>query len=552
MITKSNKIDVFSEYAKKIYGFAYSKTNDLHNAQDLSQDILLQLCKMGVFDSEKGFDGIADIDGFIYRICQYTWSNYVRKNIKDWKYSSELDETTANEIYEGGYLVEESAEREVLKNETYKALRREIMRLGKNKRDILIMFYYDGLTGREISEKLDIPHSTVRWYLSETKKILKERIEMTDTIFIPKRLKVYFCGNSNSISLAGLREELLVQNICLACQEKAVSVEEIAGKMCTAAPFIEEKLDELLYMNYIEKTGTNKYKCTFFIQNTDYIMAKVRFDLGNIPPVANAIYNAVNNNYDRIIKIGFTGCGLNKDFLMWAFTAVAAHLYEYKNSLNCGLPAKTPIRGDGSAHWIDASYSFEDVIKEISANESEELIDYYKYSNGMAGKYNGNKSIGMQQFDPPIMSGDRDILTAPEMSIIYTVYKLTKSNGEYNEDEKEMISFAVSRGYACMRDGKVNMTVPVFTKGQYEEFCDIMEKYVLKEVNDSVGKVLPEKYAEYIEKYIPDHVSPDERDFLRSRFYHPNAYTYLLYKEGLLKDLTDKERKCVCTVMWEN
>ncbi len=551
MITKSDKNDIFSEYAKKIYGFAYSKTNDLHNAQDLSQDILLQLCKMHAFDSEKGFDEIADKDGFIYKVCQYTWSNYVRKNIKIWKNSSELDERTVNEIHEGGYLIEESAESKALKNETYNALRREIMRLAKNKRDILIMFYYDGLTGREISEKLDIPHSTVRWYLSETKKILKERIEMTDTIFIPKRLKVYFCGNSNSISLAGLREELLAQNICIACQQKALSIEEISGKLCTAAPFIEEKLDELLYMNYIEKSGTNKYKCTFFIQDTDYIMAKVRFDLENIPPVADAIYSAVKNNFERIKDIGFMGCELNENFLMWAFTAVAANLYECNDSLNLGTVSKTPIRGDGSAHWIDAAYSFDDVMKEIYVKESEELIDYYKYSNGMAGKHNGNKSIGMQQFDPPVMSGDRDMLNVSEMSIIYTVYNLIKSNSKYNDNEKEMISFAVSRGYAAVKEGKINMTVPVFTKEQYGEFCDIMENSVLEEVNNSVGKDLPAKYAEYIEKFIPDYVSADERDFLRSRFYHPNAYTYLLYKKGLLKDLTDNERKCVCTVMWE-
>ena len=48
------------------------------------------------------------------------------------------------------------------------------------------------------------------------------------------------------------------------------------------------------------------------------------------------------------------------------------------------------------------------------------------------------------------------------------------------------------------KDGKVNMTVPVFTEEQYDEFRSIMENYVLKEINDAVGKALPVKYAEYI------------------------------------------------------
>ena len=34
------------QYAKKIYGFAYSKTGNTHDAEDLSQSILLTLCKI--------------------------------------------------------------------------------------------------------------------------------------------------------------------------------------------------------------------------------------------------------------------------------------------------------------------------------------------------------------------------------------------------------------------------------------------------------------------------------------------------------------------------
>ncbi|MBO5092647.1 MAG: RNA polymerase sigma factor, partial [Clostridia bacterium] len=33
--------DIIEKYAKKIYGFAFSKTRDYNDAQDLSQEILV-------------------------------------------------------------------------------------------------------------------------------------------------------------------------------------------------------------------------------------------------------------------------------------------------------------------------------------------------------------------------------------------------------------------------------------------------------------------------------------------------------------------------------
>jgi len=35
---------LIKKYAKKIYNFAYSKTRDTYNAEDLSQEIIVQLC----------------------------------------------------------------------------------------------------------------------------------------------------------------------------------------------------------------------------------------------------------------------------------------------------------------------------------------------------------------------------------------------------------------------------------------------------------------------------------------------------------------------------
>ena len=67
--------DMVKEYAKKILGFAYSKTQDSYLAEDLSQEILSSL-----IDSLKRHEEIENLDAFVYTVASYTWSKYLRKN----------------------------------------------------------------------------------------------------------------------------------------------------------------------------------------------------------------------------------------------------------------------------------------------------------------------------------------------------------------------------------------------------------------------------------------------------------------------------------------
>ncbi len=60
--------------------------------------------------------------------------------------------------------------------ELYDALRTKIAMLSETYRHIIILFYYDGLSTKRISEKLSIPEGTVTWRLSEARRKLKSRV----------------------------------------------------------------------------------------------------------------------------------------------------------------------------------------------------------------------------------------------------------------------------------------------------------------------------------------------------------------------------------------
>ncbi len=521
------------EYAKKIFGFAYSKTKNFHNAEDLAQDIILTLCS-----NEADLSKIENMDAYVWRVSNYTWSNYIRKNKPVW---STLENAEALDFARDDCDVEGT----YIENETREKLRREVMYLSKMRRDITVMYYYENKSGNEISELLGIPAATVRWHMSETKKLLKERIDMTDSIYTPKKLEIYFSGNANDFSLRGLRDDLLVHNICIVCAKKALTIEEIASTMGMNAAFIESKLDDLLYMNYLEKVGANKYKTTFFIKDAEFIAAKERFEMANLPPIARAIYKSLKNHLDEIRGIGFMGAELPENFLMWTLCTRAAH--DYLNSIAIRHGYRAPMRGDGSRHWIKARIICDE--REV-AGDDKELADYFKYSGGRAGAHTSTDALCAQQFDPPVVMCSRGFIGSQALGNFKRIYTIIKEVLEMNEHDKEIISLMASAGFVRVKDGRPEILVPYMTTSEYDEFCRIIAEVILPEVKTEAGDDICRRYAEYMEKIIPAHISEAERAFAVSDFYEPNAYAYLLYREGLLEKLSNDEKKRVCTMIW--
>ena len=533
---------LIEQYAKKIYGFAYGKTGNTHDAEDLSQSILLTLCKIDFAGKD-----IADMDGYIFRVCNYTWSNFLRKNKSMWHAASYADELENSES-------DENLEEELVKNETYMKLRRELMYLSRMKREITIMFYYDGKSGKEIAEKLGIPTATVRWHLGEAKKTLKERIEMTDTIYRPKKLDIYFCGSMNEPSrFRDLRGDLLTQNICIACAGKPVTIEEIAQTLCMSALFIENKLENLLYMGYIEKVGANKYRTTFLIKDENFVAARTRYKLARYPAVAEGIYEAVKEFLPKIKGIGFYGSDLPERELMWTLCGLMfiEYLAHIENKI---VPEETPlpIRGDGSRHRIIAEYSTEDVFEalpSLSADEKEYILSW----NGVSGCHSGDRNLTVQMHNPICAGCDgRRELNSSETKLLQNIRKMIADDiiPESNAD-KETVAYFVKKGIVSVENGKPKILIPYFTAKQIDELFALIKKEIIPAIDNRIGTEWAENYYAAVEKYIPDYVSEDEHTFVKERPIGGNEILYLLMKTGKLEKPTEEEAKRICLTAWE-
>lgn len=519
------KIDesMISGFAKRIFGFAYRKTGNTRDAEDLSQEIMLTLWKMVLGGNE-----IDDPDAYVRRVSMYVWSNYIRKNARH-MHVEEYDESAAD------IADEADAAAEAEKNELYARLRREISYLSSVRRSIIVMFYYDGMSGRDIAERLGIPEATVRWHIGRSKERLRRRMEMNDTIYRPKRLEIYFSGRTNDYSLAGLRSDPVLQNICIACAGKPLTAEEIAAKTGVPAFYFEDRLENMVDMAFLSKNGRGEYRTLFLIKDTEFAKNKAEFEMRVFPTAAKALYDGAAEHYGELAEAA-GDCGLSREALMWTFCARAAHdffLFDSKSN-DISFP-QMPVRSDGSKYRIDARYSMSDIL--LSGEIDGDTADYLRFSGGPAGKHFGRGDLVVQQFDSPLLTERRD----DDLWISDVI----RSIAEGRETEKELVSAVVRLGYAEMKYGSVRLTFPYMTKDRYAAFDSVMRK-IAEDVMASREKPLCREWREYIYDRLPAYLPEDERIYQSSKIYEPNGMTYLLYRDGMLKDLSEKEKKSAC------
>ena len=160
------KLDArISENMKSIFGFALTRLGNVLEAEDLAGDILYALIRSaGNLKDEDRFYG------FMWKIAENTYKDYLRKKSKRAALTAELDDS----IPDGS----ESAEQTIIKQEEMNLLRRELSLLSKQYRDATVLYYIQNLSCSEVAEKLQISTEMVKYYLFRARTIIREGMNM--------------------------------------------------------------------------------------------------------------------------------------------------------------------------------------------------------------------------------------------------------------------------------------------------------------------------------------------------------------------------------------
>ena len=151
---------LIAAHLKDIYGFALKRCASLQDAEDLSQEIA---CR--VFGMLLTKEDLRSPEPYIWTAAHHALANYYRSRARA-SVGIPLDELT-DLLPSPRDTAEEVAEQETLDR-----LHREIARLSRLQRRIVIAYYFENKKQDAIAQELEIPAGTVKWHLFEAKKEL--------------------------------------------------------------------------------------------------------------------------------------------------------------------------------------------------------------------------------------------------------------------------------------------------------------------------------------------------------------------------------------------
>jgi len=251
------------EYMEKIFYFCLKKTDSNFEAEDLTQDIAINV--------------FCEINKGTVPVCFSAWIwQIVRNRYSVWAKKKHLQtESIINEDISECDIIDDSSNMidGIIKEEQLSLLRRELAFIKDEYRDILVAYYIDDMSVRQISENVSLPVETVKKRLQRARNILKEGMNMArefgklsykpETVFYEQ----VGCSGSKGEPFCCVGR-MLCSNLLLAAYRTPSTAEDLAMEVGVALPYTEQELELLVSATLMRKNG-NKYETNFMIISAD-------------------------------------------------------------------------------------------------------------------------------------------------------------------------------------------------------------------------------------------------------------------------------------------
>jgi len=252
-----------AEYLEKIFYFALKKTGNPDDADDLASEI-----------SESVLRGLAgktvpeNLDAWIWAVARNRWKRYAKRRY----YGPESDRADIEEIAE---LVPDGEDMEAsyVLSEDLGLLRRELAFIRRDYRQILAAHYFENKSVSMIAREFSIPQGTVKTKLQNSRKKLREGMEMARTFgkrsYAPENISFHMNGMTGDNGQPWtIFTHLLYKNIFLEAYENPSTAEELSLELGIALPYMEDELEYLVREELLQKSG-NKYVTAFRIYSRE-------------------------------------------------------------------------------------------------------------------------------------------------------------------------------------------------------------------------------------------------------------------------------------------
>ncbi|MBE6713899.1 MAG: sigma-70 family RNA polymerase sigma factor [Ruminococcaceae bacterium] len=255
---KEELLREFSEnYMEKLFYFCLRKVSDSYEAEDLCSDIMLCVVSaLGEGTIPENFSA------WVWRIAKNRYARWADAKAKKGVTVTGADVSEYELLDEG-----ESIEEKIIHREELSLLRRELAFISSDYRNIVVAYYIDDRSVRDIAKENSLPEGTVKSKLSRARKILKEGMNMAREFgtlsYRPENVGLMMNGTSGWDNAPGcFFDRLMCKNIMLAAYRNPSTAKELAIEVGVALPYMEEELYTLAEAELLRRNG-DKFETNF-------------------------------------------------------------------------------------------------------------------------------------------------------------------------------------------------------------------------------------------------------------------------------------------------
>lgn len=279
--------EFIENYMEKLFYFCLKKTGNNTEAEDLTQDITLNI----LTSLNKGTIPTS-FSAWVWQIARNRYSVWATEKHK------RNESVTGSDI--GDYEIEDESENildEMIHADQMNLLRRELAFIRSDYRNIVVAYYIENRSVGDIASSFSLSVSAVQQRLHRVRIILKEGMDMAREFgklsYNPENISFINNGcQGNNGEPWNYISRSLCKNILLAAYRTPATAEELAMEIGVALPYMEEELSSLVEATLMKKNG-KKYETNFFIVSAEAqerIFAHLR---GIAPELTKAVVAAM-------------------------------------------------------------------------------------------------------------------------------------------------------------------------------------------------------------------------------------------------------------------
>ena len=494
-------------YTEKLFYFCLKKTGSSTEAEDLTQDIALN-----ILASLNNGTIPTSFSAWVWRIARNRYSMWADRKHRN------TESVTGADI--GDYEIEDESESpldKTIRSEQLALLRRELAFIRSEYRQIVISYYIEDKSIRDIATSLSLSEGAVKQRLYRARNILKEGMNMAREFGVrsykPEDISysLWFPSPNERENYQpnSIMKHTLYANIFLEAYGNPSTAEELSLELGVALPYMEDELEYLTRETFlIKKDG--KYQTAFPIISGSAQEQIHVAKLTAAPEITKTLISFVELLNEALTAKGYVYYGTYQDYesAKWTFLMLALLHFEYKQ----------PQIYDDTDHPDDKKWG---VIghQHCSVTKPTPFVS----NNGHSGSH-----YSFLQFRYEFDAADSvpDFLTEEQTQILHGY-----ATGEIDEQNTAMASELAEKGYLRKNGETYEPTIPVLKTDEIRNAVKNMNAETVSELTalaDQAKKQLEDLYHTISETIRFDLPAVFSEDAFRCDRDHAISLNYLV------------------------